>query len=73
MWIKKCKRWLKKQCVCIYGDLRLNGILPEINDTACVCRQAPNLKASRCDALKRYPGKGHLFVFSLISVDGCVQ
>lgn len=46
----------------MYLHLRLNGILPEINDTACVCRQAPNLKTSRSDTLKRYPGKGQ-FLF----------
>lgn len=71
MWIKKCKWWFQKAgcvCVCVYWHPKLNGIFPEINDTACVCRQAPNLQASHCDALKHYPGNGCLFALSLISL-----
>lgn len=50
----------------MYWHPRLNGIFPEINDIACVCKHAPNLQASCCDTLKHYPGNGHLFVLSLI-------
>lgn len=48
----------------MYWHFRLNGIFPEINDTACVGRQAPSLQASHCDALKHYAGNGHLFVLN---------